>query len=111
MKIYSKTPIRVATTRGHSAIIGPTPVDVHPDIAALAFSMGALPVAGHEPDKIEKPSLEETIAAMVDRADPSQFTGNGTPRLKVVKDLMKDATITASQVSTAFDKVMSNEAI
>lgn len=90
MKLRSptETPIHVALTSGHTAVIGPEPIEVDKRFFRAAIAKGALR-EGEEPEqaevRAEATKLDLIVAAMrlmVAGDEPADFNNDGKPDLR-----------------------------
>lgn len=114
MLVYYPKPKRIALTSGYIFVLGPEPTELSEPLAQLAIEHGALPYeAGKapaappaEPQKIETHmTVEEAVRIVVEDGAKDDFNLTGVPKLRVIKKIVGDDSITASDVEAAFNKL------
>lgn len=107
------TKVRLATTGGHVLWLGPDEErELEGDLLQLAYEKGCtrqgapsaqvLPVADDDAEADErKELLESAIRELMERGDPSAFTGSGMPRVREVAVIFGDE-VTKAEVDAVF---------
>lgn len=84
------TPLHIALTSGHTAVVTPEGIDLDPMFHREAIARGALLTEGATPEDRTQVFnrqivLRDTIAAMIASNDKDDFTGDGRPNLVKLK--------------------------
>lgn len=93
MKFRSPTdePVHIALTSGHTAVVGPVPVELESRFHRHALMKGCLPegVQAPKPEEVEplldrQQKIREAINAMLEGNETGAFDGDGKPNAEMV---------------------------
>lgn len=98
--MHSLTPIRVASLRGHTAVITPEGTLVPDELVPVAQQCGCAVKTEVEPTPpapltddgltlSRAEEVKEAIKQVIEKNDPKDFTQGGLPRTAAVKQVMK----------------------